>query len=469
MFDNPAQMAFLRSPAKYRLLSSGRGGGKSAVGCRESIRHAIEFPGSRHMVSRLHFPDLERSTHKTFKEALRAIGFVSGTHYTFHKQSMTYTWWNGSETVFTNLDDEEKFGSVEVSTIFVDEGSEVPRSIYETMFPANLRWRVGPHRAWFCTNPGTSGFLRAIVSGELVGTGVVDQNGVKDEFTWFPVPPGANIHNPPGYNEQLERLQKMFGPHNYARYWLGSWDHYEGQRLTMLSRDVHVLPVDFAPEAHHEILEGWDFGWAGDTHVTWIAVDEHGEDPPVVFAELAMSQTEPKDIAAAVHAKRRAYRIDYGKIRSFGDPAGRSKGAKGRSWIDLYAEEGIYIAPADASKSPTYRADRIAQMLSVRRYTPHMGSVPGLLFNPSCPKTFNSCRDLQFKKVGEAGENADNDPREIFLDRNKHGFDSLGYGINGYVLPSGPVEREVRVPAGVNLSARDAFRAGREEETWDEV
>ena len=25
--DNPAQMGFLKSPAKYRLLSSGRGGG----------------------------------------------------------------------------------------------------------------------------------------------------------------------------------------------------------------------------------------------------------------------------------------------------------------------------------------------------------------------------------------------------------------------------------------------------------
>jgi hypothetical protein len=463
IFDNPAQMEFLKSPAKYRLLSSGRGGGKSVVGCRESIRHAVQFPNSRHMISRLHFPDLERSTHKTFREALNQIGFESGVHYTFHKQSMTYKWWNDSETIFTNLDDEEKFGSVEVSTIFVDEGSEVPRSIYEVMFPANLRWRVGPHRAWFCTNPGASGFLRAIVSGELEGTGRVDEYGIKDEFVWIPVAPGANQHNPPGYNEQLQKLQKAFGPHNYARYWLGSWDYFEGQRLTMLSREDHVLPVDFRPEAHHDILEGYDFGWAGDTHVTWIAIDPHGEDPPIVFAELAMAQKEPKEIAAEIHDKRRAYRLDYGRIHSFGDPAGRSRGAQGRSWIDLYAEEGIYIAPADASKSPTYRADRIAQMLSERRYTPHMGSVPGLLFNPSCPKTFNSCRDLQFKPASPGA--ADNDPREVFLDRNKHGFDSLGYGLNGYVLPNGPTRRDPVIPEGVNLPS-SAARMTRGREEW---
>lgn len=467
VFDNPAQVGFLRSPAKYRLLSSGRGGGKSVVGCRESIRHAIQFPDSRHMISRLHFPDLERSTHQTFKRELSLIGLVAGSHYTFHKQSMTYDWWNGSKTIFTNLDDEEKFGSVEVSTIFIDEGSEVPRSVYEMLFPANLRWPTGPHRAWFCTNPGASGYLRAIVSGELVGSGFVDSYGVKDDFAWFPVPIGANKHNPGGYNDELDRLGKLYGPHWYARYVAGSWDFFEGQRFPMLERERHVLPVDFAPEPHHLIYEGWDFGWAGDTHVAFIAVDEHGEEPPVVFAEVVMNQSEPKDIARAVHEKRKAYRLDYGRVRSFGDPAGRSKGAKGRSWIDLYAEEGIHIAPADASKSPTYRADRIAQMLSTSRYTPHMGQVAGLLFNPSCPKTFNSVRDLQFKQQG--GASLDNDPREVFLDRNKHGFDALGYGLNGYVIPGAPARERPRAMAGVNLSARDAFRAGSQPEEWVEL
>jgi hypothetical protein len=457
-FDNPAQTAFLRSNAKYRLLSSGRGGGKSVVGCRETIRHAVQYADSRHMVSRLHFPDLERSTHQTLRREMAMIGLRAGEHFTFHKQSMTYRFWNKSLIVLTNLDDDEKFGSVEVSTIFIDEGSEVPRAVYEMLFPANLRWHVGPHRAWFCTNPGASGYLRAIVSGEMVGTGAIDEHGIAEEFAWFPVPPGANTHNPPGYNEQLERLQKLYGPHNYARYWLGSWDHFEGQRLVMLSHDVHVLPVDFRPRPHHEILEGWDFGWAGDTHVVWIALDPHGEDPPVVFAELAMAESEPADIARAVHDKRRAYEIDYGRILSFGDPAGRSRGAHGRSWIDHYAEQGIFISPADASKSPTYRADRIAQMLSERRQSPHMGEVPGLLLNPSCPRTFSSLRDLQFKKIAGSGDNADNDPREVFVDRNKHGFDALGYGLTGYYPGYGvQVKKTVRLPPGVNGSLQEHF------------
>ena len=471
-FDNPAQSAFLQSSDKYRLLSSGRGGGKSVVGCRESIRHAVEYPGTRNMVSRLHFPDLERSTHQTFRRELSLIGLSGGggagmRHYTFNKQAMTYDWWNGSRTIFTNLDDEEKFGSVEVSTLFIDEGSEVPRPIYEMLLPANLRWPVGPHRAWFCTNPGASGYLRAIVSGELVGSGFVDSYGTKDSFSWFPVPIGANKHNPGGYNAELERLGKLYGPHWYARYVAGSWDFFEGQRFPMMERAKHVLPLDFRPLSHHQIFEGYDFGWSGDTHVTWIAVDDHGEDPVIVFAELAMNQSEPNQIAAEVHAKRKAFGIDYGRIVAFGDPAGRSKGARGRSWIDLYRDEGIFIAPADASKSPTYRADRIAMLLSANRYTSHMGDIPGLVFNPSCPKTFTSVRDLQFKQ--KASGSSDNDPREVFLDRNKHGFDSLGYGLNGYAVPTGSSRAEYRIPAGVNASAADAMRIGSTPEEWIEL
>ncbi len=106
-------------------------------------------------------------------------------------------------------------------------------------------------------------------------------------------------------------------------------------------------------------------------------------------------------------------------------------------------------------------------MLSARRYTSHLGDVPGLMFSPSCPKTFNSVRDLQFKPVTATA--ADNDPREVFLDRNKHGFDSLGYGLDGYVLPRGAevVRRAVR--PGVNLGAREAFTARDDPEEWVEA
>jgi hypothetical protein len=91
-----------------------------------------------------------------------------------------------------------------------------------------------------------------------------------------------------------------------------------------------------------------------------------------------------------------------------------------------------------------------------------------MLFNPSVPTTVNSVRDLQFKQQSNGGANADDDPREVFLDRNKHGFDSLGYGLNGYVIPSSNVRRDPMVPIGVNLPSSVARKTrGREE--WVEL
>jgi hypothetical protein len=56
----------------------------------------------------------------------------------------------------------------------------------------------------------------------------------------------------------------------------------------------------------------------------------------------------------------------------------------------------------------------------------------------------------------------------VFLDRNKHGFDSLGYGLNGYVIPSSNVRRDQMVPIGVNLPSSVARKTrGREE--WVEL
>jgi hypothetical protein len=53
----------------------------------------------------------------------------------------------------------------------------------------------------------------------------------------------------------------------------------------------------------------------------------------------------------------------------------------------------------------------------------------------------------------------------VFLDRNKHGFDSLGYGLNGYVLPNGPTRRDPVIPEGVNLPS-SAARMTRGREEW---
>ena len=468
-FDNPAQIAFLKSPAKYRLLSSGRGGGKSVVGCRESIRVAVQHPGSRNMIARLKSTELEASTHITFKRELRAIGFVKDVHYTFNKNDRIYSWWNGSETILSHLEDEEKFGSVELSTIFVDEGSQVPDSVYQMIFPANLRWEVGPHRAWFCTNPGASGWLRDIVYGKSEGTGRVEEHPygehgaverVVDEYAWFPVKPGMNRHNPGGqaYFDDLAKQGERYGPHWVARYLDGNWDSFQGARFPMFDRDTHVLENRWEPEPKHRVVLGVDFGHR-ETFVVWIAYDPQGNEPVVVFDELQFQEVlEPKDVYDVVREKNLRYGLDApAKFISLGDPAGVAAGTfSAVSPIQAYAGLGWFIASCKQGKDPVARSDLIAAHLTERKRQIDGSEWPGIVFGPNCPALINSIVTYRWDTTRNSkGE----DGRERFVKIDDHGVDALGYGLVGVPPPELPKPKPKRL-AGVNVGAAEAFRAG---------
>lgn len=463
-FDNPAQINFLKSPAKYRLLSSGRGGGKSVVGCRESIRCALEFPGSRNMICRLKSTELESSTHVTFKRELRAIGLRKDEHYTFNENKKTYYWANGSESVLSHLEDEEKFGSVELSTIFVDEGSQVPDSVYQMIFPANLRWEVGPHRAWFCTNPGASGWLRDIVYGNAKGTGreveYLKASGgiemVRDEYAWFPVRAGMNQHNPgdQNYFDDLKIQGQRYGPHWLARYHDGDWDSFEGQRFPMFSQDKHVLATSWRPTPNHEIVMGIDFGHQV-THVCWIAFDQKGIEPVVCFDELEVKEVDrPEDVVNKI----REIEANYGiadRVMRLGDPAGvASTQFSSVTVIGAYAALGIFIAPCKAGKDPLARADLVASHLTAEKRQPDGSVWPGLLFGPNCVHTIRSITDLRWDlTTNTKGE----DPREKFLNRNKHGFDGFTYGLVGVPPPPAPAAPRPR-DQSLGIGAQTALK-----------
>lgn len=454
----PTQARFLLSNAKGRLLSSGYGGGKSKVGCRESIRYAVTYPQSRNMVARLAATKLRVSTAVTFRRELAEMGFVKGRHYQFNEQTGLYRWWNGSETQLSHLEDEEALGSTEWNTIFVDEGSEVPDSVYKILYPFRLRWRLPscasdiehiesrcgcPRRMWVCTNPGASGFLKMVVKGQI------------PDWEWFPVPAGENVYQG---KEELEKQRvqaRINGEAWYKRYVEGSWDAFEGQRFPMFDRERHVLAEPFRPGPRHQIFVGMDFGWANPTHVVWLAVDRDGEEPVVCFHEYVATQREVKDHAEEIRRVNERYGIDGGRVFYLGDPEGAAKklGADSTKSVALqFSDYGIPVKPCFAGKSPFTRADHIAEFLIAERLLEGERR-PALLIRETCPQTIESIVGLRMKDVdGRMGE----DPREVFLDKDKHGFDALGYAL--IVIPSPDTPARPVVPPPRELSPHDPRR-----------
>jgi hypothetical protein len=85
---------------------------------------------------------------------------------------------------------------------------------------------------------------------------------------------------------------------------------------------------------------------------------------------------------------------------------------------------------------------------------------PGIVFGPNCVNLIESVINLRWKpQTSKAGE----DPREVFLKKDDHGFDALGYGLCA-VPPPGTTREEAPL-SGVNLPS-SAARMTRGREEW---
>lgn len=473
-----SQEQFLRSTARGRLFSSGYGSGKSLTGCREGIRWAVQYPGSRGLIGRLVGDELKTTTMVTFWKSMATVGFRAGTpeaveagkaHYTHNKSERYIDFWNGSRIYYRHLDDTDSLGSLELNWAFIDEGAEVADDIYQTISSSRLRWHLTgcdqvdrviemidagaseeeiaavpcdcPRGMWVCTNPGASGYLRAVTRGEA------------SDWEWIPAKPGDNPYNGPDYYAKMERDRKINGDVWMKRFYEGSWDAFEGQRFPMLDPGTHKVDVAFRPTDRHMVICGWDFGHR-ETFVAFIAWLPDGSEPVVIFDEVVVNEVnDPKDVADVVNEKIRDYGLT--RVMHLGDPAGVGASQfSNETPIGAYAAHGLHISPAKKAKSPTGRADHLTKFLNIRKRMLDGTEWPGLVFvRGKADRAFESCIGLRWKpKTGKLGE----DPREVFLDVNKHGFDGVTYGLHGVPPPELPPKRK---PLGmaVNGTAQAAF------------
>jgi hypothetical protein len=100
----------------------------------------------------------------------------------------------------------------------------------------------------------------------------------------------------------------------------------------------------------------------------------------------------------------------------------------------------------------------LAAFLNENRRQPDGSIWPGIVFGPNCQAVVDSILSLRWKEqLSRSGE----DPREKFVDKNKHGFDGLTYGLVGVPPPDlGDMARlRRRSPPSGNQSAQAMLEA----------
>ena len=157
------QKEFIEIPHNYPLdvaiYQGGYGSGKTWCGALLGIMLAKKYPGSRGLVGAKEYELVRKTTLVTYLEHLRNFGYCENKHYKYNKVDKMIKFKNGSEILFSAFDDPEKFKSLNLHWVEIEEASQIDdasfkqllgrlRNTYRGKLWKNFRYRLFGH-----TNP----------------------------------------------------------------------------------------------------------------------------------------------------------------------------------------------------------------------------------------------------------------------------------------------------------------------------
>lgn len=261
---NPgSQFEFHKSPAKFRWIYGGSGGGKSRTLGEEALIQALQYPRNLGVIARDVLADLKRTTKVTFLQevmppellACRDVEWREADHKLVFKH-------NKSEIHFIGLDEPGRLGSFNLGFFGIDECHLLknPQSIF-LAFVRQMRRPGVRHCGMFAGHPqGRDWYWREFID-----------KAPRPGYAAFKVTTMDNAaHLPEGFADGL--LAEM--PPEYAqRYVFGDFNEFSGAVFTEFNPDIHVIdPFPIPPRWAR--YRGMDYGLARPTTCVWAAVDE---------------------------------------------------------------------------------------------------------------------------------------------------------------------------------------------------
>ena len=157
------QQEFMKIPHNQQLdvaiYQGGYGSGKTWCGSLLGILLAKKYPGSRGLVGAKEYELVRKTTLVSYLEHLEALGYKQGVNYWYNKNDKIIRFKNGSEILFSQLDNPEKFKSLNLHWAEIEEASQVGDSTFNQLM-GRLRntyrgktWQNFRYRLFGHTNP----------------------------------------------------------------------------------------------------------------------------------------------------------------------------------------------------------------------------------------------------------------------------------------------------------------------------
>jgi len=372
---NDAYIPYLKNQTRYEIFYGGAGSGKSYFIAQRILLDIMQNKNQKVIVAR----KVARTNRHSTYALLRSLIYKWNLDKFFrvNKSELEITFVNGSQIIFSGLDDVEKLKSIaNITGIWVEEASEITE---EDFMQLDLRLRgVSDKPNWFVLsfNPISQlSWLKSHFFDKPVDNCSILKTTYKDNLRFLDLDYVRVIENLINEDENYHRV-----------YALGEW----GILGNLIYNNWDI--VNKMPNQYDEVIWGLDFGYNNPTALIKIGIRDKEIYIPFEFYRSGLTNTELiKDMRKLVKPKESIY-------ADCAEP-------------DRIQE--IYYDGFNVYKAEKKITDGID---SVKRYKLHIYS--------ECVNTIKEIQAYKYK------EDKDGNTLEIPVEYNDHAMDAIRYAIH---------------------------------------
>lgn len=223
------------------IYQGGYGSGKTWCGSLLGIMLAKKYPGSRGLVGAKEYELVRKTTLVSYLEHLDILGYKKNVHYKYNKVDKIITFKNGSEILFSQLDDPEKFKSLNLHWAEIEEASQVGESTVNQLL-GRLRntyrqptWKNFKYRLFGHTNPEAN--------KGWIWTKFVEKKA--DNWRLIQAPTTNNIYLPEHY---VQSMREQFDEEYFRINVLGEFGDYNSGLVVKGFSDANIKTLKYCPD-----------------------------------------------------------------------------------------------------------------------------------------------------------------------------------------------------------------------------
>ncbi len=428
------QKDFIDSNCDEALYGGSVGGGKTYALLLFSAMRRMSIPGSRGIIFRRTYPEIERSV---MPESRKIFSFF-GAKYNEVKHHWKFP--NGSIQEFGHCESEEdvyKYQGPEYQDICFDEATHFTFFQYNYL-KTRLRTVIPGTKTMvrLATNPGGVGhawvleqFIKPSQHQPIWSD--PDNPESKKTFTFIQAKLTDNpylMENDPNYANRMKELKKS-SEKKYMALVEGRWDVYEGIYFSEWDKNLHITRSVHGPSPHTIKFLSLDWGFAEPACVLWFEATPLGR--IFVYRELYVTRKSPKELARMIldmSPENEVYEYMRASPEIWGKKVETENGGE-------VIKELMQIELGDRILMQKANNARVAGWLKCREYfSIAPDGYPWVQFSPDCKESIRTIPALIHED--RPGRNSE----DIRPDSEDHCGDSFRYGVTSLKeVPKSPL------------------------------